>query len=250
MNLIEEALSLAHPLFRFGHPHVQQPKRIPIPTSAHYIEFDVMRVGPRYTMHRIIPSTEEKVVGRDDDFVSEFTLPKELRTTNGHYSNYNKAHPEHPMDKGHQTGSQVRRTDRLAQHDVDSLAGVCPEGAKLNRNVKGPLESRIAERAKDFIDVRCCQGPGWFDWSPDYEPPLGKLESGQWVPDFLWISSFWRTASGFETFSWTMQNKPLIEDVQLTSISLDELERQTLLHVWGKAQGIKRDAVNPDEWWA
>jgi hypothetical protein len=50
--------------------------------------------------------------------------------TEKNYANWNTAHPEFPVDKGHSAGSQFRRGDVVEQSDVDTLADVTPEASK------------------------------------------------------------------------------------------------------------------------
>ena len=146
-ELAAQALTLAHPTLRCGVPHFREKRYIPIRTSAHLIVFDPEKISPLYTMLEAQP-TDETVIEREDNFTSgDISLPDELCTTEKHYANWNKAHPEFPVDKGHSAGSQYRRGDVVEQSDIDTLAGVTPEASKTNRNVKGPLESAILAHA-------------------------------------------------------------------------------------------------------
>ena len=123
-ELAARALTLAHDTFRCGVPHFRERRLIPIRTSAHLIVFDVAKISPLYTMLEVQP-TDETIVKREDNFSSgDITLPNELSTTETHYSNWNKAHPEFLVVKGHSAGSQYRRADVVEQSDVDTLAGV------------------------------------------------------------------------------------------------------------------------------
>lgn len=147
-EIAAKALALAHDTFRCGVPHFRERRLIPIRTSAHQFVFDVDKVSPLYTMLEVRP-TDKTNVEREDNFSSgDVTLPDELCTSEIHYANWNKAHPEFPVDKGHSAGSQYRRGDVVEQSDIDTLAGVTPEASLTNRSCKGPLESAILEYAK------------------------------------------------------------------------------------------------------
>lgn len=241
MNL-DSLAGLAHPLFRFGIPH-ETKTLIPIPTNSHFIQFDTSTVSPRFCMARLMPGTEDKNVGRDDDFVSEFTLPPELRTKSSDYAAWNKENPENPMDQGHVIGSQMRRSDRQLQHDIDSLAGVIPESPALNRFVKNPLECKIVEKAQECIDCYYVAGPSYL--GGDY----GMLRSGQLVPTGSWIACLFRTSTKVEVYVWMMDNVQDRDAVNLRTISLEDLEEITGLHVFGGLQGIDRSKVDDKDWW-
>jgi DNA/RNA endonuclease G (NUC1) len=153
------------------------------------------------------------------------------------------------MDMGHQTGSQFRRSDRLVHHDVDSLAGVCPETPALNRHVKSHLENRIAKRATEFVEVRCVQGPIWYG-----DSPRGRLPSGQWIPDALFVSCLWRpSTTRIEESTFLMENVQQKESVNLRLISLDELESLAGLILWDRVKNIRfvraRSKPTADAWW-
>lgn len=243
-----DLVAKVHPLFRYGVPRPRE-RFIPIPTDAHLIVFDAARVGPAFTMHRITPSNSVKSVDRDDDFISELTLPDNLQTTNADYAAWNRDHPDDPMDKGHQTGSQVRRSDRLVQHDVDSLAGCCPETPPLNRVVKRDLESAIVKVAEEMIDVRCVQGPIWYG-----DAPRGKLNSGQWIPDAVFISCLMRPSNTrIIATSWVMQNLQSTTEVGLSEVCLDELESLTGLVLWDQIRmssfDRQRSKIHNSDWW-
>ena len=178
-ELAARALTLAHETFRCGVPHFRERRLIPIRTSAHLIVFDAAKISPLYTMLEVSP-TDVTDVKREDNFSSgDLTLPDELSTTEKHYSNWNKAHPEFPVDKGHSAGSQYRRGDVVEQSDVDTLAGVTPEASKTNRNVKGPLESAILAKAKKTPTPIWCRGPS------------GTVSNRS--------TENWKTVSGFRT---------------------------------------------------
>jgi DNA/RNA endonuclease G (NUC1) len=243
-----DLISKAHSLFRYGVPRPRD-RYILIPTDAHFIVFDTLRVGPAYTMHRITPGSTPKLVDRDDDFISELTLPDELQTTTSHYSQWNQEHPDDPMDKGHQTGSQFRRANSLVQHDVDSLAGCCPETPRLNQIVKRSLEMKIAQMADMMIDVRSVQGPVWFG-----DSPRGKLASGQWIPDALFISVLMRpNHTRIQATSWIMDNQQRAEDINLREVSLNELEAVTGYVFWDQVRTStfqrQRSRIHGDNWW-
>lgn len=250
---IDTFAGLVDPLFRYGIPHEARREVIPIPTESHFIAFEVDTVGPLFTMHRITAETEEVSVPRDDDYVPEFTLPERLRTQARHYRDWNRAHPELLMDIGHQTNSRCRRHGELEQHDVDSLPGCCPESPAMNRTVKGPLEAEIVRRAgivdakqrRKWLDVRCAQGPFWS--SPQ---PSGRLASGQWIPDGVWISTLWRSRTRIEAHSWKMFNTQDRRDVLLDKVSLDAIEELTTrspyggLQLWSGVRGTELDRGN------
>lgn len=220
-----------------------------IPTDAHLIVFDSLRVGPAFTMHRITAESEPKNVDRQDSFISELTLPDHLQTSSADYATWNRDHPDDPMDKGHQTGSQLRRSDRVVQHDVDSLAGCCPETPALNRVVKRDLEAAIVKASEKMIDVRCVQGPLWYG-----DVPRGKLNSGQWIPDALFISCLMRPSNTrILATNWVMQNKQASNEVGLAEVSLDELESLTGLVFWDQIKinsfERQRSKTHDDDWW-
>ncbi len=248
-EIAAKALTLAHEVFRCGVPHFRERKLIPIRTSAHLIVFDVERISPLYTMLEVRP-TDETNVGRKDNFSSgDVTLRDEWCTTEKHYSNWNKAHPEFPVDKGHSAGSQFRRGDVVTQSDIDTLAGVTPEASKTNRNVKGPLESAILAHAKKHTHTYLVQGPVWYDSDPVH----GKLENGQWIPDALFISALFLHRKSVKSWTWLMENATTVKEADLREISLDQLERLTGLYVWGNVGANnfrkRRGKLSGGDWW-
>ena len=243
-----DLVALSHPLFRYGMPE-RVDRFIPVRTESHFILFDRERVGPHYVMFTVNCETDDKVVDRDDDFVSEFTLPESLQTRISDYRQWNKDHPDDPMDCGHQCGSQYRRSDALLQHDVDSLAGCCPETPSLNRHVKGPLENAIVKKAKQMIDCRVVSGPIWFD-----DSPRGKLRSGQWIPDGFFLSTLWRpNMTDVHSESFVMENSQDRDAVGMHEVSLDELETLTGLRLWARVQNTSfvrsRSETRNEDWW-
>lgn len=251
-EITARALSLAHETLRCGVPHFRERRLIPIRTSAHLIVFDVEKVSPLYTMLEVQP-TDETLVGRKDNFTSgDFSLPDELSTTEKHYANWNKAHPDFPVDKGHSAGSQFRRGDLVEQSDVDTLAGVTPEASKTNRNCKAPLESAILAHAKKHTHTYLVQGPVWY--GP--EPSHGKLENGQWIPDALFISALFMHRKTMKSWTFLMENSTRIYGkggANLREISLDEIEHLTGLYLWGNVRANKfkkrRHKLNGGDWW-
>jgi DNA/RNA endonuclease G (NUC1) len=248
-ELAARALSLAHETFRCGVPHFRERRIIPIRTSAHLIIFDAARISPLYTMLEVNP-TDVTDVKREDNFSSgDISLPDELSTTEKHYSNWNKAHPEFPVDKGHSAGSQYRRGDVVEQSDVDTLAGVTPEASKTNRNVKGPLESAILAQAKKKTHTYLVQGPVWYG----LEPINGKLENGQWIPDALFISAMFLHNKTAKSWTFLMENSKTIKGANLREIKLNDLERLTGLYVWGNVRindfKKRRDKLSRGTWW-
>ncbi|MGI9315934.1 MAG: DNA/RNA non-specific endonuclease [bacterium] len=251
-SLAAKALTLAHETFRCGVPHFRERRILPIRTSAHLIVFDIDKISPLYTMLQVKP-TDETNVGREDNFVSgDISLPEELCTTEKHYSNWNRANPNFPVDKGHSAGSQYRRGDQVLQSDIDTLAGVTPEASKTNRNVKGPLESAILARAKKQTHTYLVQGPIWYGT----EPIHGKLENGQWIPDALFISSVYIHKKKVTTWTWQMENAKTVygkNGANLREISLDRLEALTGLYVWGNIGASdfqnRRHKLSGGTWW-
>lgn len=248
-DIAAKLLTLAHETFRCGVPHFRERPLIPIRTSAHLIVFDAAKVSPLYTMLEVQP-IDETNVGRKDNFSSgDVTLPDELCTTEKHYANWNKAHPEFPVDKGHSAGSQYRRGDVVEQSDIDTLAGVTPEASKTNRNVKGPLESAILAHAKEHTHTYLVQGPVWYG----VEPKHGKLENGQWIPDALFISALFLHRKTVRSWTWLMENETTIRGANLREITLDQLEQLTGLYVWGNVGADKfaqrRNKLSGGDWW-
>lgn len=248
-ELAARALTLAHETFRCGVPHFRERRLIPIRTSAHLIVFDPSKISPLYTMLEVGP-THEKNVEREDNFSSgDITLPNQLSTTEADYANWNKTHPEFPVDKGHSAGSQFRRGDVVEQSDVDTLAGVTPEASKTNRNVKGPLETAILAQAKKNTHTYLVQGPVWYGVDPIH----GKLKNGQWIPDALFISAMFLHKKKAQSWTWLMENSKTIKGANLREISLDELERITGLYIWGNVRVDKfkenRDKLSGGGWW-
>lgn len=250
--LAAKLLTLAHETFRCGVPHFRERQLIPIRTSAHLIVFDVEKISPLYTMLKLKPTDETNVM-RDDNFSSgDVTLPSELCTTEKHYSNWNKANPNFPVDKGHSAGSQYRRGDQVEQSDIDTLAGVTPEASKTNRNCKGPLESAILARAKKQTHTYLVQGPIWYGT----EPIHGKLENGQWIPDALFISSMFLHKKTVTSWTWQMENSKTIygkNGANLREITLDRLEALTGLYLWGNVGASnfqnRRNKLRGGSWW-
>lgn len=251
-ELAAKALTLAHDVFRCGVPHFREQRFIPIRTSSHLIVFDPLKISPLYTMLEVLP-TDETNVARKDNFVSgDVTLPAELCTTEKHYANWNKAHPEFPVDKGHSAGSQFRRGDVVKQSDIDTLAGVTPEASKTNRNVKGPLESAILARARTHTHTYLVQGPVWF--GP--EPIHGKLENGQWIPDALFISAIFLRGKKVRCWTWLMDNAQKVRGkggANLREITLEDLEQLTGLYLWGNVGADRfhkrRAKLSGGDWW-
>jgi len=251
-EITAKALSLAHGIFRCGVPHFRERKLIPIRTSAHLIVFDVDKVSPLYTMLEVQPTDETNVERKDNFFSGDVTLPDELRTTEMHYANWNKAHPEFPVDKGHSAGSQYRRGDVVEQSDIDTLAGVTPEASKMNRNCKGPLESAILKYAKKKTHTYLVQGPVWYG----SEPIHGKLENGQWIPDALFISALFLHQKTIKSWTWLMDNATEIYGpggANLHEITLDKIEQLTGLYLWGNvgagAFDRRRNKLSGGKWW-
>lgn len=260
-EITARALSLAHETLRCGVPHFRERKLIPIRTSAHLIVFDVEKKSPLYTMLEVDPNEAAKAttekVGRKDNFVSgDISLPDELSTTEKHYENWNKKEKKKPKNKqflvhkGHSAGSQYRRDDSVEQSDIDTLAGVTPEAAKTNSNVKGPLESAILKYATKKTHTYLVQGPVWYG----AEPKHGKLENGQWIPDALFISAMFLHRKTARSWTWLMQNSRTIPGAKLQEISLDELEQLTGLYLWGNVRTAafkkRRGKVNTGKkWW-
>ena len=251
-EITARALTLAHETFRCGVPHFRERRLIPIRTSAHLIVFDCEKISPLYTMLEVRP-TDETNVKRDDNFSSgDVTLRDELCTTEKHYANWNKAHPEFPVDKGHSAGSQFRRGDVVEQSDIDTLAGVTPEASNTNRNCKGPLESAILAHAKKHTHTYIVQGPVWYGINPVH----GKLENGQWIPDALFISALFLHRKTAKSWTFLMENakEVLGEDgANLREITLDEIEQLTDLYIWsnvGANNFIKRrNKLRGGDWW-
>lgn len=260
-EITARALTLAHEAFRCGVPHFRERKLIPIRTSAHLIVFDAARISPLFTMLEVDPTkagkdTKDKVE-REDNFSSgDISLPDELSTTEDHYANWNRKEKKKPVaqrflvDKGHSAGSQYRRDDVVEQSDVDTLAGVTPEAAKTNRNVKGPLESAILDYAKKQTHTYLVQGPVWYGKQPIH----GKLENGQWIPDALFISAMFLHKKTAKSWTWLMENSPTIKGANLREITLDELEELTDLYLWGNVRTKKfngrRNKLNSGKnWW-
>lgn len=245
---LAKALTLTNDLFRCGVPHFRERKFIPIRTSAHFIVFDPEKKSPLYTMLEVRPD-DKTVVGREDNFTDGFiTLPDELCTTEADYAAWNKEHPDRPYDKGHSAGSQYRRGDQTVQSDIDTLAGVCPETPAMNRNVKGPLESAILEKAKECSHTYLVQGPIWNAGSR-----LDTLRNGQWVPHEVFISALFIRKKKVTSYSWIMNNVQDIDLVDLEEVSLDRIEAATTLYLWGNVAAsdfkARRDKVNGDDWW-
>lgn len=261
-SIIDDIAAAMSPLFRFGMPLEVRRKIIPVRTAAHFIAFEPETVGPLFTMHRILETTEAKKVERHDNFISEFCLPATLRTTASDYSAWNKANPDNPMDIGHQTGSQFRRSTFLDQHDVDSLAGCCPETPGMNRHIKGHIETSIQKRAgsvddkgrRIWLEVYSAQGPWFCNDVKDSQRP--RLQSGQWIPDGAWISTLWRGRSKLEVRNWSMRN---VQDWTTNAsklISLKELQDLTArapysgLRLWGGVDdsNLDRDKILETGW--
>jgi DNA/RNA endonuclease G (NUC1) len=211
--------------------------------------FDAEKISPLYTMLEVQP-TDETNVGRKDNFSSgDVTLPDELCTTEKHYANWNRAHPDFPVDKGHSAGSQYRRGDVVEQSDIDTLAGVTPEASKTNRNCKGPLESAILAYAKNHTHTYLVQGPVWYGTAPVH----GKLENGQWIPDALFISAMFLHRKLVRSWTWVMENAQTVEDANLHEVTLDEVEQLTGLYLWGNVSADqfnkRRNKLRGDDWW-
>jgi DNA/RNA endonuclease G (NUC1) len=248
-EITAKALTLAHETLRCGVPHFRERRLIPIRTSAHLIVFDVARISPLYTMLEVQP-IDETSVDRHDNFSSgDISLPDELSTTEKHYANWNKAHPEFPVDKGHSAGSQYRRGDEVEQSDIDTLAGVTPEARKMNRNCKGPLESAILAQAKKHTHTYLVQGPVWYG----IEPKHGKLENGQWIPDALFISALFLHRKTVKSWTWLMDNEQTVLLANLREITLDHIEQLTGLYLWGNVRVSKfkerRNKLSRGTWW-
>jgi DNA/RNA endonuclease G (NUC1) len=248
-EVVAKALTLAHDTLRCGVPHFRERRLIPIRTSAHLIVFDAEKISLLYTMLEVRPTDETNVERRDNFSSGDVTLPDELCTTEAHYSNWNKAHPDFPVDKGHSAGSQYRRGDVVEQSDVDTLAGVTPEASKTNRNCKGPLESAILARAKEHTHTFLVQGPVWYG----SEPIHGKLENGQWIPDALFISALFLHRKTVRSWTWLMDNATTIKGANLHEITLDDIERLTGLYLWGNVGADKfnkrRNKLSGGDWW-
>ena len=211
--------------------------------------FDVEKISLLYTMLEVKP-TDETNIERQDNFSSgDVTLADELCTTEEHYANWNKAHPDFPVDKGHSAGSQYRRGDVVEQFDIDTLAGVTPEASKTNRNVKAPLESAILAHGKEQTHTYLVQGPVWYG----SEPIHGKLENGQWIPDALFISALFLRRKTVRPWTWLMDNATTVEGANLREITLDEVERLTGLYLWGNVGADRfkerRGKLSGGDWW-
>ena len=211
--------------------------------------FDAAKISPLYTMLEVSP-TNGTNVGRKDNFSSgDVTLPDELCTTEQHYANWNRAHPDFKVDKGHSAGSQYRRSDAVDQSDIDTLAGVTPEASSTNRNCKGPLESAILAHAKEHTHTYLVQGPVWYG----AEPIHGKLENGQWIPDALFISALFLHRKTVRSWTWLMENATTVAGANLREISLDEIERLTDLYLWGNVGADqfnnRRNTLSGGDWW-
>lgn len=251
---IESTIRAVDPLFRFGIPHERPSRYRPIRTNSHFIMFDERRRSPRYTMQCLYPDAETFVV-RTDSFFPELTLPHEMRTYRAHYETWNREHPDNPMDVGHQTADQYRRGSMLETIDVDNLCGCCPETPPLNRNVKRNIEQkimseigRIGEEAADWRKWLQCfvvQGPYWHDPT---RPEIGVLESGQWIPDGLFIATLWRSRSRVFSSNVVMTNAAKLEDVQPQQVSLEHLEQLTGLVLWSEVHDrtMNRNQVGTD----
>lgn len=242
---LAKALTLTHDLFRCGVPHFREPELIPIRTSSHFIVFDVMRKSPLYTMLEIRPD-DEKAVDRVDNFTDgDVTLPDDLCTTEADYAAWNAEHPDTPYDKGHSAGSQYRRGNLTEQSDIDTLAGVCPETPQMNRHVKGLLESAILKQSEKCSHTYLVQGPVWK------EGKRGILNSGQWIPPEFFISALFIRKKKVIAYSWILQN--LHSDSRAYEVSLDGIEKETGLYLWGNVASDKfnerRGSINNDDWW-
>lgn len=248
-SIAARALALAHDTFRCGVPHFRERPLIPIRTSAHLIVFDAAKVSPLYTMLKLQPTDETNVERRDNFSGGDVTLPDELCTTEKDYASWNRKNKHFPVDKGHSAGSQYRRGDVVVQSDIDTLAGVTPEASKTNRNVKGPLESAILAYAKKQTHTYLVQGPVWYG----KEPIHGKLDSGQWIPDALFISAMFLHNKSARSWTWLMENSQTIEGANLREITLDELERLTDLYLWGNVGASNfhksRGKLRRGKWW-
>ena len=254
-EITARALTLSHETFRCGVPHFRERRLIPIRTSAHLIVFDADKISPLYTMLEVQPTDETNVTRHDNFSSGDVSLPDELSTTEKNYANWNQAHPEFPVDKGHSAGSQFRRGDVVEQSDVDTLAGVTPEASKMNQNCKGPLESAILKYAKKQTHTYLVQGPVWFGHVPIH----GKLENGQWIPDALFISAMFLHRKKTKSWTWLMNNAKQIHGkngANLHEITLDELEKLTGLYLWGNVRTNKfkeqRNELNRgtgSQWW-
>lgn len=247
---VAKALSLTHTVFRPGVPHFRERRLIPIRTAAHLIVFDVDKVSALYTMMHVTPGNREVNVGRKDNFVSgDMTLPDDLCTSEADYAAWNKEHPDKPVDKGHGLGSQMQRSDDLLQSDIDTLAGCQPESDVVNRLVKSKLENAIKARTLEQTQSWLVQGPGWYG----SVPVLGKLNSGQWVPDFMWISALFQKGKTVESYAWVMENVWDMAEVDLRTVSLDELDAITGLYLWGNVGAdkfqAKRSKASGGDWW-
>jgi len=200
-------------------------------------------------MLEVLPIDETNVDRRDNFSDGDVTLPDELCTTEKHYANWNRTHPEFPVDKGHSAGSQYRRSDVVEQSDIDTLAGVTPEASKTNRNCKGPLESAILARAKEQTHTYLVQGPVWYG----IEPMHGKLENGQWIPDALFISALFVHRKTVKSWTWLMENSTTISGANLREITLDHIEQLTGLYLWGNVGADKfnerRSKLSGGDWW-
>lgn len=255
-EIAARALTLAHDIFRCGVPRFRERRLIPIRTSAHLIVFDADRISPLYTMLKLDPTeaNDPDRVARVDNFTSgDLSLPDELCTTEEHYRNWNREHPEFPIDKGHSAGSQFRRGDVTEQSDIDTLAGVTPEASKTNRNCKGPLENAIFAYAKRQTHTYLVQGPIWYG----HDPIHGKLENGQWIPDALFISAMFLHKKKARSWTWVMDNSQTLYGeggANLHEITLDELEKITGLYLWGNVRvnhfKERRNKLNTGrKWW-
>ncbi len=259
-QIAARALTLVHDTFRCGVPHFRERRLIPIRTSAHLILFDAEKISPLYTMLEVDPTeanqdNSDRVARRDNFSSGDISLPDELCTTEAHYKNWNTAHPEFPVDKGHSAGSQYRRENVVEQSDIDTLAGVTPEASKMNRNCKGPLESAILNYAKKQTHTYLVQGPVWYG----AEPIHGKLENGQWIPDALFISAMFLHGKKARSWTWVMDNAQKLYGeggANLHDITLDDLEKLSGLYLWGNVRTGKfkerRNKLNKgrgSKWW-
>tara|TARA_R110002096_G_scaffold66682_1_gene162132 strand:- start:2418 stop:3179 length:762 start_codon:yes stop_codon:yes gene_type:complete len=243
---IAKLLTLSHSLFRCGVPHFRENRYIPIRTASHFIVFDASRKSPLYTMLEVRPSGGPQVPREDNFTDGELTLSDDLCTTEADYAQWNREHPDQPYDKGHSAGSQYRRGNVTEQSDIDTLAGVCPESPRMNRNVKGPLESTILEKAEDCSHTYLVQGPIWRENYPE----KGQLPGGQWIPDAVFISALFIRKKSCGVYCWVMQNE---EDATAAEVTLVDIEQLTGLYLWSNVGSgsfqTNRNKLQGDTWW-
>lgn len=123
----------------------------------------------------------------------------------------------------------------------------------MNRNVKGPLESAILEKAKECEHTYIVQGPIWSRSASGRQETEGILGSGQWIPGKFFVSALFLSRKKSTAYAWVMRNDHNLKHVCLREASLDALESMTGLYLWSSvASGdfnARRDQTNDDDWW-